>query len=139
MRRLLIALLLVLIPAVASADSLVPGRPAGSSDYGTAVPLYDDPRYDPSAYTFEGAEWNSTAYATLYFWTNQMLIAKAWLLKSAIRVAEYALLEPVPSSLAASASDAMESVHILLWTGGAPLVMAGLGLAGLYALVLRLR
>lgn len=144
MRRLLICLILalaMLLPNVALADPLIPPRPNGAPPYGEAPPLYDDPRFEPWAYTFEGfGQTNSLGLVSIYFWLNQLLVAKAWLLKVAIRMTEYAHALSFFDPFATGAADALSALGDSFWsTDGAPLVSGALSLAALSAILLYLR
>jgi hypothetical protein len=144
MKQLLAAVILLgalLVPLTAFADPFVPDRPAAAQRYGTQPPLYDDARFDVWAYTFEGdAQTNSIGYVTIYFWMNQLLVGKAWLLKTAIRTTEYAVAGNFFSPLADSAGTAMQRLGDFLWSdGGAPLVVGALSFSGLWAILLYMR
>lgn len=135
---LAVVLLVQVAPAFA-ADPLVPNRPAGAPAY-TQAPLYDDPRFEPWSYTLEGQQWNSVGYISLYFWMNEILVAKAWLLQVSIRVVEYALRGNFFEPFLVRVEGLFTVLGNQLWTAnGAPLVMAALSVAGLWALLLHLR
>lgn len=144
MRRLLALLpvLLMLLGAlggVARADELMLDRPDEADAY-EAEPLYDDARFEPWAYTFEGQQSNSAGYIPLYFWMNQILVAKAWMLKMALRVTEYALLGDFFEPFSDRSEELLGEWGYQLWeVAETPLVMGALALAGLWALWLYLR
>ncbi len=138
----LVLVLMMLMPslALADGDQLIPDRPDGAPGYGQVVPLYDDPRYEPWSYTFEGQDWSRADYASIYFWMNQLQVAKAWTLKMAIRTVEYAVRGDLVTPLLKAPGLALDSLGGLLWSGlGAPLLVGALGLAGVWALLLYLR
>ncbi|HEY3364665.1 MAG TPA: hypothetical protein VGK74_06400 [Symbiobacteriaceae bacterium] len=145
MRRRLLLLLIVagmiLLPAFrAAADPLIPDRPAGAESYSVRAPLYDDPRYEPWAYTFEGAQWNSPGYIGIYFGMNQLLVTKAWLLKMALRVVEYALSVPFYAPVLPRLQSILTTFDSNFWSGAdTPLVAGALSLTGLWALLLYVR
>lgn len=136
----LLLLLLLVTPALAAADPLVPGRPVGAGGYGGDPPLYDDERFPPYAYTFEGAsQFNSIGHVPIYFWLNQILVTKAWLLKMALRLTEYALTFDFLAPFLERASRVMTGLGDLFWQGANPVVLGALSLAGLWAVLLYLR
>lgn len=143
-KRLLLALVLVvslLLPLTALADPLVPDRPASAPAYRPMVPLWDDPRFPPWAYTLEGdGQSNSVGYVTLYFWMNQVMVGKAWLLKVALRTVEYALTSDFVLPFLEPAGEATTALGSLLWEWqGGPLVVGALSLTGLWAILLYMR
>jgi hypothetical protein len=142
MRRavgLLLLLLLVIPLAVAKADPLVPTRSTAAPSYGQHPPLYDDPRYEPWAYTFEGQQSGSVGYITIYFWMNQMQVTKAWMLKSALRISEYAVNDSLIAPLLTKAGGTLDGLGDLLWSAdGAPLVVGALAVVGMWGLFLHL-
>ncbi|MDB4896513.1 MAG: hypothetical protein JWN15_2775, partial [Firmicutes bacterium] len=120
-----LALVLLLVPALAmAADPLMPGRPKGAPAYvGISPPLYENDQFPAYAYTFEGdIGINGFGQVPLYFWMNLLLASKAWLLKLAIRIAEYAVLTDFLSPFRSQATAALAAFGQVLWTGSGPLV-----------------
>jgi hypothetical protein len=133
--------LFLLTPArTLAADPLIPGRPAGTATYGSTPPLYEDERYSPYSYTFEGlTQFRGGSPQPIYFWMNELLVAKAWLLKLALRTVEYALVQDFLTPQLNRAAQAAGALGGLLWQGSAPLVVGALSLTGLWAVWLYLR
>ncbi|HEY3369129.1 MAG TPA: hypothetical protein VGK74_29085 [Symbiobacteriaceae bacterium] len=145
MRRLIAAVVLLgalLLPAVALADPWVPDRPPGAPAYAAnKAPLYDSQWIEPWAYTFEGdGQYNSIGLVTVYFWMNELLVAKAWVLKSGLRLVEYALTSSFFDPLADKAAGALSAFGDTLWSAdGAPLIAGALSLSALWAMLLYVR
>lgn len=137
----LTVLMLTFSTALAGTDPLTPDRPASAPPYsGNRPPLYDDPSYEPWAYTFEGDRFGYADYTSFYSTLNQLLTIKAWLMKLAIRSVEYALAQDWFKTLGGKAGDLVGALGSTLWEqDGAPLVVGALSLAGLWALLLYLR
>jgi hypothetical protein len=137
---LVLAFLLLLAPVSTRADPLIPGRPAAVPAYTSAMPLQDDERFPPYVYTFEGeGQLNSIGHQPIYFWMNELLVVKAWLLKLALRVVEYALVQDFLTPLLERAAQATAALGEVLWSGSTPLVVAALSLTGLWAVALYLQ
>ncbi|MDB4897333.1 MAG: hypothetical protein JWN15_3595, partial [Firmicutes bacterium] len=142
-----LALVLLLVPALAIAADpptlsipLIPDRPAGERRFVGTPPLYEDEHFPPYAYTLEGdMTKNEIASTPIYFWMNTVLVTKAWLLEIALRVAEYAVAVDFLTPFLHQGAGALAALGAVLWDGSGPLVAAGLGLAGLWAIVLYMR
>jgi len=140
LRLLLVLVLLLPATAYAADDPLVPGRPQEAPAYGSTPPLYDDPRFEPWDYTFEGQDWNRSDYTTIYFWMNQLQVGKAWALKMGIRTVEYAVRGDLVTPLINGAQLPLNRLADRLWNNAnAPLVAGAMALAGIWALLLYLR
>lgn len=127
--------------AAMAADPLVPERPATAPAYPTdLVPLYDNPRYEIWNYTFEGDRFGYADYTSYFMLMNEFLVAKAWLMKMAIRSVEYTLTQDWFTPFADKAGEATSAMGRLLWQRDrAPLVVGALSLTALWALLLYLR
>ncbi len=146
MKRLLGALLLMVLllatatPVLAQVYNdapMVPPRPVGAPAPPAGDPIYD--RYSFRAYQLRGTNMSMENNLT-YTVINATMVAKAWLVKMAIRVSEYALQQNLYDSFADQAGKAMQSLTTALWENdGAVLALAGLGLGALWAVLLYMR
>lgn len=141
--RFLLLLLLVLsflgpLPARA-ADPLIPDRPASAPAYAGTRPLYDDDRFQPYRYTFDVAQQqDSTAALQISFWINTLMVAKAWLLKTTLRVAEYALKVDFLAPFLDQVTQVLTLQGETFWDGQSPWVAGALTLVGIWAMILYL-
>lgn len=135
-----LALVLLVAPAAIAGDPLMPDRPAGSQTYDGEPPLYESEQFSPYAYTIDGEGLvNKVGYQSIYFWINVLMVSKAWLLRLAIRMAEYALSIDFLAPFLDNATSALEGLRASLWDGASPMVAGALALTGLWAMVLYMR
>lgn len=141
LRTLIVALLLLAcVTAQALADEPgIPPRPEGAPAYSETTPLYDQAVYPYTAYTWDGEQWSATGYAATYTGLNLALISKAWFVKVALRLSEWATEPSLTANLFERIAEPAEAIGNRLWTlGGAPLVGGALALSGGWALLLYL-
>lgn len=137
--RFLLSLLVMLVclgpPLVRAAEPLIPDRPDGAATYSGTRPLYEEFAHD--VYTFEGVgQYSTGGPISPYFWVNALLVTKAWLLKTSLRVVEYALKVDFLGPFLDQVGSVLRLAGAEFWEGSSPWVAGALSLTGMWALLL---
>jgi hypothetical protein len=127
---LVTAMLIMMAPAAALADDGLPPTPLNIDP--ANKPLYE--QYSLWSYTVD-TQVSDGAIRQLAHLLNGLNLTRAWLVKLAIRAAEYALTWRLPETFAELGAKVTEALRVLLWEGAfSPLVTAALTASGLVLL-----
>ncbi|HLN61483.1 MAG TPA: hypothetical protein VK464_07975, partial [Symbiobacteriaceae bacterium] len=128
-------LVLLLPAAVAVADDGLPPTPLNLDP--AKAPIYE--KYSLWSYTVD-TPVSDGALRQLMHLLNGLNLTRAWVVKLAIRTAEYALTWRLPATFANLGAKVTEALRVLLWEGSlTPLVTAAVAVSGLVLLLLWVR